>query len=139
MCLSRTRMIQTGPRSWLCIETPSALSQCLAGRNCPLAAGHVGEEGSGGMSRCQRALGTASSWPRDLSTQTFFSDQGSDSIEQKCHGLQPRGGAENKKRGKGSSGQTPQVAFALLTMQPRDKSGQWNKGKVLLFQAQAWL
>lgn len=63
--------------------------------SCLLSHGRGRETGS---HRCQQALGTSSSWPRDLGTQTFSSNQGTDSIEQKCHDLTPRGVGGSKKR-----------------------------------------
>lgn len=75
------------------------------------------------VSRCQQALGTVSSWPRVLGTQTFSSDQGTDNVEQKCHGLQPCDAAENKRRGQGSSRPNPAVPFAFLALQDK----QWAK------------
>lgn len=97
------------------------------------------EEGRQGKSRCQQAPGTISSWPRKLGTQTSSSNQGTDGIEQKCHGLKPHGLAENKKRRKKCSGPNPRSV--LCPPGPAGSgmgSGQGDKEKVLLFQAWAW-
>lgn len=60
-----------------------------------------------GQGRCQQAPGTVSSWPGDPGTETFSSNQGADSIEQKCHGLKPRGVGGSKKRREEFSGLSP--------------------------------
>lgn len=88
-------------------------------------------------SRCQQALGTSSSWPRDLGTQTFSSNQGTDSIEQKCHALKPRGVGGSKK-GKEFPRPSPRKS-PLPSCGARLRNKQWavNKGRVLLFQGQA--
>lgn len=49
------------------------------------------EDESQGGGRCQQALGTASSWPRDLGTQTWPSNQGSGSLARQGHDPEPRG------------------------------------------------
>lgn len=90
------------------------------GRNCSLSAGHVGGEGRQGMSRCQQAPGTIPSWPRDLGTQTFSTNQGTDSIEQKCHNLEPHGVGGSKKRNKEFSRPSPR---GLLCLPARPGSG----------------
>ena len=61
-----------------------------------------------GQGRCQQAPGTVSSWPSHPGTETFSSNQGADSIEQKCHGLKPRGVGGSKKRREEFSGLSPQ-------------------------------
>lgn len=68
-------------------------------RTCPLFAGHMQGEETQGRGRCQQAPVTISSWPRDLGAQTLSSNQGTDSISQKCHDLKPNGRRKQEKKG----------------------------------------
>jgi hypothetical protein len=76
------------------------------------------------MNSCQGALGSTS-WPRDLGTQTFSSDQGTDSIKQKCHALQSCGEAEKKK---GVFKANPHHPHCPPDSRLRKSSGLQNKG-----------
>lgn len=91
-----------------------------------------------GDSRCQPAPGTISSWPRDLGTQTFSSNQGTDSIEQKCHDLKPRGVGGSKKR-KEFSGPSPRSLLCPPAGPAQGThSGRRNKGRVFFWGSRAF-
>lgn len=78
------------------------------------------EEETQGRSRGQQAPGTIASWPRDLGTQTFSSNQGNDSIEQKCHDLKPYGRRKQEKK-KGILLAKPQKSLTSGGARRRDK------------------
>lgn len=72
-------------------------------------------------------------------TERFSSIQRTDSIEQKCHGLKPRGVGGSKKRTQEFSRLSPRgLLYPSVGSGSGTSRGQWNKGRALFFGAQAF-